>query len=515
MDDSSSPHAALDPRRLSFGQLAAENDSEMLKSYFFESEAFTQFAAGKKYVALGNRGSGKSAIFKMLAQRHRAAGGIVVELAPEDYSYEILSQTLTAESHGNWAKHGAYAAAWKYVLYVLTMKAATNQGSRLKTGSAAKIYEYLRDKHQGTDTNPIGTLISYLKRLEGIKVGKYEASVKSRELQQLYRLEEINALLPDLNELCKNRKVMVLVDELDKGWDSSEDAKSFVAGLFQAAVSINNTTPNVRVLISLRKELYDSIPSLYEDAQKVRDFIETIEWDEPQLLTLIAKRIAHSFPELASLTQEQLWSNVFAPVLDYRQTKSFNYLVDRTLYRPRELIQFCGDVQRVALKASLPANYQTVTEAEHGYSAARLADIAAEYRFQYAGLKGVFETFRGLPHTFDREALELHCFKLATGELHAAEASKWIADQSPDFIIDVLWRVGFLRAQAVGGIKARRRSGSTYLGPHQIEILNLANISRFHVHPMFRAFLAMKEPKRAPRADGSGAGAEVADGEEE
>ena len=54
--------------------------------------------------------------------------------------------------------------------------------------------------------------------------------------------------------------------------------------------------------------------------------------------------------------------------------------------------------------------------------------------------------------------------------------------------------MGFLRALAVGGIKARRRSGSAYLGPHQVDVLNLAGIGRFQVHPMFRAHLGMKEP---------------------
>lgn len=63
-------------------------------------------------------------------------------------------------------------------------------------------------------------------------------------------------------------------------------------------------------------------------------------------------------------------------------------------------------------------------------------------------------------------------------------------------MIDVLWQVGFLRAQAVGGLKARRRSGSTYLGPHQISNLNLRNLTRFHVHPMFRDYLGMKETSK-------------------
>jgi hypothetical protein len=56
----------------------------------------------------------------------------------------------------------------------------------------------------------------------------------------------------------------VLVDELDRGWDSSEDAQAFLAGLFQACLSVNSLHDNLRVYISLRQELYDDVPALYE-----------------------------------------------------------------------------------------------------------------------------------------------------------------------------------------------------------------------------------------------------------
>ena len=76
-----------------------------------------------------------------------------------------------------------------------------------------------------------------------------------------------------------------------------------------------------------------------------------------------------------------------------------------------------------------------------------------------------------------------------------AEAQAWADGADPEFLIDVLWQVGFLRAYAVGGVKARRRSGSQYVGPHQIANLSLHNVTRFQVHPMFRSSLGMKEAK--------------------
>jgi hypothetical protein len=437
-------------------------------------------------------------LFRKLKQEEEKEGNLVISLAPEEFSYEILSKIMLKEHVGSWAKYGAYAAAWKYLIYILIMKQVTKKGFKLKTGSASKIYNYLRDNHANVEPNPIGVLISYLKRLEGIKIGHFEGALKVRELQYLYKLEEISDLIPELENLCDKINVYVLVDELDKGWDNSEDAKSFVAGLFQAAISINQRSKNIRILISLRKELYDNIPELYEDAQKVRDLIEIIEWDEEDLLELITKRIAKSIPETNKLSNEAKWNIIFAETLDYRKTKSFNYIVDRTLYRPREIMQFCNSIRNKTIEkqTTCPINYQLIAESEYDYSEGRLKDIAAEYRFQYPGLLTVFETFRGCSYNFLRNELEEHILRIACGDLSINQgAEKWCKDADPEFLIETLWKIGFLRAQAIGGLKARRRSGSSYLGPHQISNLNLKGVQRFHIHPMFRSFLAMKESK--------------------
>lgn len=489
-----------DLNKLTFGAPAAERDMGVgLAEYFVESDAFTRLANREKTILIGNRGTGKSAIFKILAERGKKSGSLVLELNPENYSYEMISSILKSERAGAWAKHGAFASAWKFLIYVQVMRELTKQGPALKTGAGAKIYNYLRDNHKGAQDSPIAILVSYLKRIEGIKVGTWEAAAKTRELAQLYKLQEIEPLIPYIGELTARRKVIVLIDELDKGWDSSEDAKAFVAGLFQAAVALNETDSNLSVYVSLRQELYDSIPALYDDAQKYRDIIETIRWDEPGLLAVVANRIRFSVPDMYREADEECWNAVFAETLQYRKARSFNYMIDRTLYRPREIIQFCTDaLQESRSQGVVPIDYSVISRAEQVYSDAREKDIAAEYRFQHPGLQGIFEVFRGRAYTMERSELENICLQVCTGEIRTNKEAAWVLDQEPDYVIDVLWRVGFLRAYAVGGLKALRRSGSSYVGPHQVSTLNLQSITRFHVHPMFRASLGMKEARSEP-----------------
>lgn len=490
--------------RIDLGPPAAERD-KALDSYFVESDTFRRVQEGAKTIILGNRGAGKSAILQILAARAKDSGHHVIELAPEDYSYDLLRSSMLAENEGSWAKMGAYAAAWKYLLYILTMKAVSSKTVTSRKGPAGRdIYKYIRDNHRDSDMSKLSTLISYLKRLEGVKIGSYEVGLRTRELERLYKLEEISELLPKLAKVLRNQRVVILVDELDKGWDASEDAQSFVAGLFQACITVNRLSPSLRVYMSLRQELYDNIPAIYDDAQKYRDIVETISWSSGGLLSLMAKRIRYSLPGLHGATDEEAWNAVFAETLDYRRNRSFNYVIDRTLHRPREIIELCSSCIEHAVGHEImpPLNYATITDAEKFYSENRTKDIASEYRFQYPGLLSVFEFFRGKYYRFTREELEYSCLDIIGSETTVdSAAQQWLANLEVESLIDILWKVGFLHARVVGGVRGHRRSGSSYAGPHQIPNLTLANIQTFQIHPMFRSYLGLREPKSSSRSD--------------
>jgi len=498
-------------RNLDFGAPAAERDiGRGLDKYFVESAAFDRVRSGAKTIVLGNRGTGKSAIFKVLAARERAAGSHVIELSPEDYSYELISSTMAAAGAGSWAKHGAYAAAWKYLIYVLIMKEIAARGGK---GPTAQISKYVRDNHPDPHAGKLTLLISYLKRLEGIKIGPFEAGFKSRELDKLYKLEEIHGLLPHLTQILSRQRVIVLVDELDRGWDSSEDARAFVSGLFQACVSMNEVHENLRVFVSLRQELYDDVPALYEDAQKYRDLLEVITWTEESLLKLIAMRIRHCGAEAghnaAALAQAHdlaCWNAIFAPPPGHPADDSFRYVVGRTLQRPREIIQFCAEtVEKARERAlTLPLPYAAIGWTERTYSAERAQDIAAEYRFQYPGLLGVFDAFRRRPVTLSRGDLELLCLELAMGDVPTAGTDAWLADRDPASVIEILWQVGFLTAQAATGPRAGRPNGTPFVGAYQVQHPNLAAVRHFRVHPMFRSYLDIAAPsaRRPGRSSG-------------
>jgi hypothetical protein len=438
----------------------------------------------------------------MLARRERDAGSFVIELAPEDYSYELLTQTVASQSSGSWAKYGAYAAAWKYLIYVLIMKEVAARRVALPKGTGGEIYKYIRDNHVSHETSRLGALVSYLKRMEGIKIGigPYEAAVRARELEKLYKLEEIHHLLPMLREVAASRRVIVLVDELDRGWDSSEDARAFVAGLFQACISVNSVHDDLRVYVSLRQELYEEIPELYDDAQKYRDLIETVRWSSGSLLTLVANRIRHSIPALTHKDDQSCWGVLFG---DAPGGGSFPYMIDRTLYRPREIIQFCVHALEHARDSQVPVplSAAALREAEDAYSRERVRDIAAEYRFQYPGLLSVLEAFRGRSSILTRDDLELACLELITREVPTRGTNPWLEECTPESLTEILWSTGFLGAEIPKATGSGRTPATGFLGPHQGSHHMVHTARRFQIHPMFWAYLSTPAVGRpaAPR----------------
>lgn len=477
---------------LTFGSLAAENDAS-LQDYFVRTETFERVADAEKWLLLGNRGTGKTAIFQSLANSRRREGRKVIELRPDDYSYELARDTLVAEAEGSWQKSGAYNAAWKWVLLQLTVRECANPTAAYRRRPEGRLYSFMRDRYQDVHKNPIDWLISYLKRIEGFKIGKYEAGVQTKELQELFRLDELSPIVDDLKSVLKNSPVDVYIDELDRGWDSSEDAQHFVSGLFRAAVGLNQEYPNLNIYLSLRQELYESIPLLYDDTQKHRDVIEQIRWDERRLLAMMAGRIRATVPEAEELSDEQSWGCVFGEVLSYRNTRSFNYVVDRTLNRPRELIAFATAIREAAVERGTAVDYPVIADAERKYSKDRFDDIVSEYRFQYPGLGDVLEQFRGSLYRFDRSDLVDRCETIILSETVANVAPWLVSCSSGRALIEVLWEVGFLLARNVGGQKGLVRSGSQYVGAYHVSSLALDAVQNFKVHPLFHSHLQLKE----------------------
>jgi hypothetical protein len=487
-------------RDITMGGLAAEHDAS-LEQYFFETDMFRGVALGHTKILIGNRGSGKSAIFKVLTKKEKGSGTLVEEITPSDYMYDFLKNSRQFDSNAEWARLGAYTASWKYVILVTAMRLlhARYKHQKVSTEHVNRIKVFLRDNAEEHLLSPVDLLVKFLKKfgsvsrlsLEGIQFDD-----KSNQLENLYKLDHIKHVIPSIAELTQHTRVLILFDELDQGWDASDDARQFIAGLFRAAIQINQQFPGIDILITIREEIYQNIPELYDDAQKIRDIIEHVRWTPEELKMMIAQRIRHALETLLDKrvklsNADGLWEYIFEKDLEENGISTFKYIVDRTLYRPRELIFFVNECLKVHNKEE-KIGQETIEKVERGYSKNRLDDIASEFKFQYGGLREVFETFRLAREKWERTELEDHWLEIVEGVKPCPEAMDWLNENTPPGkLIEILWNVGFLRAFMKIGQTPSEADAAYYVGYHQEPTLNIALIRYFDIHPMFRSHLGV------------------------
>ena len=104
----------------------------------------------------------------------------------------------------------------------------------------------------------------------------------------------------------------------------------------------------------------------------------------------------------------------------------------------------------------------------------------------------IFEAFRGRHCIIHRAELENICLKILKGEIKTNNTN-WLSNQSEEFLITVLWQIGFLNIYTKCYINGKPQEG--YFGCHQIGQSNIGNIQNFMVHPMFRMALGITDEK--------------------
>jgi hypothetical protein len=164
-------------------------------------------------------------------------------------------------------------------------------------------------------------------------------------------VQEINLNLAEyiVYSLHPDHKYFILFDQLDLGFDpNNPEYNNRLIGLLLAARDINNLAKengrSLGISIFLRDDIYSNLK--FEDKNKLTIGYSTyIEWDirgNHTLKELMEKR----FTEVLGENDENInWDMVFDEhqLMTGRQTK-YNYIIDRTFLRPRDMIQFCNEI---------------------------------------------------------------------------------------------------------------------------------------------------------------------------
>ncbi len=416
----------------SIGNVSAETDNDFLFKCFVDHPALATIKDmnNAKMFLLGSTGAGKTAILRMLEKNEDAK---FLELQELSMSYLSNSDTIQFLRKIDVDISFFLQALWRHVICIELIKMATKIEDRNDTrGFISKLFNRSSDdmprktfqefveRHQGSFWNTVDqTVIEVARKLEnevsaefGAEIQKASARAgysrglseeKKAQYQQRARKFVNPSLLAELAKVInglskylgdKQENYYILIDGLDEHWIEPEIKNTIIHSLFEACKGLRKIR-NLKVVVSIRNDVYEKMNMEYPPSQgqleKNEDYIVRIKWSKEQLWELVEKRIGHLFRW--KYTKDNVhFSDLFKTTYDNKK-RSWAYIVERSLMRPRDVIKFVNFCFATA-EGKSEISKADFKNAERIYANDRLEALSAEWVPVFSGIPVIFDLLR-------------------------------------------------------------------------------------------------------------------------
>lgn len=461
---------------INWGDDSAEKDPNLL-DYFVFSDAFERLKIKSKSIVVGRKGSGKSALRKKLTNHFESiANTHVINITPKYNSIKsILNDSEISEKFGS---EMFFQHTW---LRLILLDALSNVGDKAKGTYAVDSMAFARDiAVQLNQTNKdlvenISDFISKIKAKVG-SLGEFGLNIE-RELRELANADTLEYHFNKITQ--SGAKFVIFIDDLDLGWDNSKTANDLLLGLLSALNHLTSLSMHVYVCVFLREDVYSIIITQTQHSDKYRN-IERIRWQKEKLIDILNSRINFNRKRVMIPESGNPFITVFPETIGTSNTD--NWLFERTLSRPRELIQLARYYSEL-ITDDKPDD-RLLKDAEIQYSAWKLDDLCAEYSNQYSGLVNIFtywktNFFRQKYHLKRSEIDDFLLKILCDVELNETWFNKIVNDTDLDSMLKILYEIGFIGDFILGG-DGGSKTFYSYNDRHA------PRFEEVQVHPCFR-----------------------------
>ncbi len=342
-----------------FGYEDAESEPiERLKEYYFKTDAYDRVSSDLPIrILVGHKGIGKSALFKISISEEKNNGNLPILIKPDDIA-EL------GKSDENFLLK---IRQWKLgLIKIIGSKVFSEMGI--------------------TDEGILSKLSSF-----GLKLISYVAESASLVKDNI-SLEPTQKLL--LENFLKRKKILVYIDDLDRGWEGKKDDINRLSALLNSIRDLSNENPGIYFRVSLRSDVYFLVRTADESTDKIEGSVIWYSWTNHEILVMLVKRVLTFFGDK---TDERILLNSkqyhLATFLDFIMERKFEgtgkweniqtykILMSLTRKRPRDLVKLCSLAAREAFKERSThiktKHFQKIFE---DYSQGRMQDTINEYR---------------------------------------------------------------------------------------------------------------------------------------
>jgi hypothetical protein len=393
--------------QLSIGDPIAENEFQTLGKYFLRTDEFGRASRGEVNIVVGRKGAGKTALFSQLRNEKRIdSQTIVVDLKPEGYQLIRLKEDVL-DYLAEGAKTHLITAFFEYVLYLeISYKVLEKDKDRhTRDGRLYEPYRRLLNVYQSGDAGE-GDFSERLLSLSQDLVTKFqetfgkatEQRLTAQQVTELIYKHNIREIRDALSAYLKFKNaVWILFDNLDKGWSAhglTSNDVLILRSLIDAARKIQREVQkeghDFHCVVFVRNDVYQLLVESSADYGKESRAV--LDWTDADLLRELLRRriVQNGLPEDAGF--ERVWSQIC--VSHYKGEETSQYLIDRSLMRPRNLLKIFAHcrgfavnlgrerIEQVDIEKGLRAySLDLITEADQELTDIIGSDTALLYHF--------------------------------------------------------------------------------------------------------------------------------------
>lgn len=412
------------------------NDDDNLNEYFISFGDFEDLMGKNRFIIVGPKGTGKSAIKKHVCMTRKENKQMVIDI---DDSYGFpLSELKTQSSAEIKNKMKVYFKS--IILRHLV--------------DSEKVTQDKRNKINGI----IGDMPWYQKLIKPVKLKLVVAEYAISELFPTNKRGQLLQLLdPKIDDLIidiiGNNDLWIVIDDIDTVFTSDDDKSSlrFVEGLIYSAsdLSIRNFKKKVWIILLLRSEIYEELTRMATDLDKEVFYFWEIVWDDNSLKKCLAERIRWAANAEKGLPIWEYWSMLFDSKNEKSTTSLQSYLIERLINGPRDLL-FLVDLARETAysKKATKIKLSHIKESETKYGKQKLLQITSNFQRIYQDIDKVIDRlFRGKKQVYTREELEAQINNDLLTNPGARDDFRhllWLRTCTSYLFIDIIYKIGVI-----------------------------------------------------------------------
>ncbi|HEX5422358.1 MAG TPA: hypothetical protein VFW94_02330 [Candidatus Acidoferrales bacterium] len=492
----------------------------------------------RRRIVLGRTGAGKSALLYRLAEEQDA---IVIKPETLSFNYITNSTVLQFFLEAGVKLDLFFKLLWRHVFTVELLKWRYDLNSKADTETLIGRLKnrFTRDAHKKRAVNYLlqwgdqfweeteYRIKEITQRVErdlcasvagripaaALRAGtasklseeeKAEVVQRGKSVVNSIQMRELTDVLQFLNEdvFDADHRVYVLIDKLDENWVDESFRYLLIRSLIETVRDFLQVR-NVKIIAALRTDLIERVFRFTRDAgfqeEKYRSLYLALRWNRTQLLSVLNKRVNYLVRQ--TYTKQRVGYVDLVPAKIGKDENTAEYLLDRTLMRPRELIEFFNSI--IELAATRPAVTKTmILEGEGLYSKNRMRSLQDEWISDYPSLiecaallkrrKPVFRL-----HEISKAQVEDFCLDHAIAD---GARSDLLSAQARAVAEGIIPWTHFLSAAAhvfyltgVVGLKTEHHEGYQWAheGPATIVADTITMETGVKIHPMFHRVLGV------------------------